>query len=77
MESGKLSSAAWNSRPVHQLVDQQEITLEQSVLHAAAGDLERLDTKGADDDEQGERDDDDLRPVRQKGKPATGTSSVG
>src|SRR5262252_1818595 len=43
-------------RPVHHLVDEKEVAYEQRLLHAAARDLERLDEKRPDEQEQDDRD---------------------
>jgi len=50
-------------RPVHDLVDEQEVADEERPLHAAAGNLERLDEERLDAEEQHDGDREDLRPV--------------
>jgi len=63
-------------RTIHDLVDEQEIADQQSALHAAARDLERLDEEGLDADEHHHGDHDDLRPVPEKLEAATRTIDV-
>src|SRR5688500_10990139 len=63
MNGGKLPADPGYARSIYKLVDQQEIALEKRPLHAAAGDLERLDSERANNDEQRQGDDDDLCPV--------------
>src|SRR6476660_8254401 len=43
-------------RPVHHLVDEEEVAHEQRLLHAPARDLECLDEKRPDEQEQDDRD---------------------
>src|SRR5256714_6386138 len=77
VEGGQLHTAAGNPGAVDQLVDQEKVALEQRVLHAAAGDLERLHAEGADDDEESERHDDDPGPVGKERELAAASSPVG
>src|SRR5882757_1517006 len=52
MNGGQLTADSEDTGAVDQLVDEEEVTLDQGVLHAPARDLERLNAKGADDDEE-------------------------
>ena len=77
VQGGQLSSAAGNPGAVNELVDQKKVALEQRVLHAAAGDLERLYPECTDNDEQSERYDDDPCPVGKERELAAASSPVG
>src|SRR5882757_8491197 len=76
VDGRELAADSGDTSAVDQLVDEQEVTLEQGVLHAAARDLECLHAKRADDDEERQRDNDDLGPVREKGKFASSPPAV-
>ena len=76
MNGGQLAANSGDTGAIDKLVDEQKVTLEQGVLHAAARDLECLHAKGADDDEERQRDNDDLGPVREKGKLASSPPAV-
>src|SRR2546423_10501361 len=52
MDSRQLRSESGDARSIYELVDEEKISLEQCVLHASAGDLERLEAESADDDEK-------------------------
>src|SRR5690606_37581947 len=63
VEGGQPNPRAGDLGAVDGLVDQQEVTDEQGVLHAPSRDAERLDEEGPDEEEQTERDENGLDPL--------------
>src|SRR5690606_39299451 len=63
VEGGQPDPGAGDLGAVDGLVDQQEVSDEQGVLHAAGRDAERLDEEGPDEQEQAEGDENGLDPL--------------
>ncbi len=76
MEGGQLASASGDAGPVDELVDEEKVTLEQGVLHAAARDLERLHPKGAETTKSASETTIDVRPMHEERNLASGASAV-